>query len=103
LTQYPLTLGEIVSWYHSKQRSLAGSAVSLADIRERTDHLPAAAADFDGANTTGRITGWVSGAFDFEALRADGKDIFWRHVDVSSVDELETAYADFLRIMQASD
>jgi hypothetical protein len=95
-----LTLAEIVSWYRSKQRSLADSSVSLVGIRERSEHLPAAAADFDGANTIGRIDGWASGAFDFHVLRAsDGKDIFWRHADVSSVDELEDAYADFLRNM----
>jgi hypothetical protein len=35
LTQYPLTLGEIVSWYRSKQCSLQGSAISLVDIQER--------------------------------------------------------------------
>jgi hypothetical protein len=103
LTQYPLTLAEIVSWYRSKESSLAGSAVKLVGIRERTEYVPAAAADFDGPNTLGRIDAWVSGAFDFHVLRAlDGKDIFGRHVDVSAVDELETAYADFLRKMQAS-
>jgi hypothetical protein len=100
MTGYPLTLAEVVSWFRSKQNLLVGSAVSLAGIRERTDYLPAAAADFDGPGTIGRINGWVSGAFDFEALRvSDGKDIFWRHVDVSTVDELETAYADFLQIL----
>ena len=103
LTQYPLTLGEIVSWYRSKLRSLADSSVSLAGIRERNEYCLAAAADFDGANTIGRIDGWVSGAFDFHVLRAsDAKDIFWRHVDVSAADELEETYADFLRKMQAS-
>jgi hypothetical protein len=101
LTEEPITLAEIVSWYRSKQRSLAGSAVSVIDIRERTDHLSAAAAEFNGANTMGRINGWVSGAFDFEAIRvSDQKDIFWRHVDVSAVDQLEGAYADFLRTLQ---
>ena len=104
MTQPPLTLGEIVSWYRSKQRFLEGSRVSLVDIRQRDGGpKPAAAADFDGPNTMGRINGWVSGEFDFEAIRvSDGKDIFGRHVDVSAVDELETVYADFLRKMQAS-
>jgi hypothetical protein len=98
LTEYPLTLAEIVSWCHSKQRSLTGSSVSLVAIRERTEYLPAASADFNGIDTLGQITGWVSGEFDFHTLRvSDGKDIFWRHADVSSVDELEDAYADFLR------
>ena len=104
MTQYPLTLGDIVSWYRSKQISLKGSAVSLVNIKESAvGPKPAAAADFDGPNTMGQICGWVSGEFDFEAIQVpDGKDIFWRHVDVSAVDELETAYADFLRKMQAS-
>jgi len=101
LREHILTLPEIVSWFRSKQLSLAGSPISLVGIRERTEYLPAAAADFDGVNAMGRINGWVSGAFDFEALRvSDGKDIFWRHLDVSTVEELEPAYADFLRILQ---
>jgi hypothetical protein len=46
----------------------------------------------------GRINGWVSGEFDFEAVRvSDGEDIFWRHVTVVSVDALESAYAEFLQ------
>jgi hypothetical protein len=99
--EHRFTLAEIVSWYRSKQRSLEGSGVSLVDIRERdSGQKPAAAADFNGANIMGRINGWVSEEFDFEAVRvSDGKDIFWRHVNVSAVDELEDAYADFLRNM----
>jgi hypothetical protein len=101
VTTYPLTTTEIVSWYRSKQSSLKGSAVSLVDIKEHVGGpKPAAAADFDGPNSMGQICGWVSGEFDFEALRAsDGKDILWRHLDVSAVDELEEAYADFLRTL----
>lgn len=98
MTTHPLALEEIVSWYRSKQRCLEGSGVSVVDIRERTDQLPAAAADFSGADTMGRINGWVSGEFDFEAVRvSDGADIFWRHVDVTNLDALESAFADFLK------
>ena len=102
MSQYPLILDEIVSWFRSKQSALQGSVVSLADIKQGdAGPKPGAGADFDGANTIGRISGWVSGEFDFEALRtSDGKDIYWRHVEVSSLDELEGAYADFLKIMQ---
>jgi hypothetical protein len=102
VTEYPLRLAEIVSWYGLKQRSLLGSGVALVEIRERAcGPKPAACADFDGSNTMGRINGWVSGEFDFEVLRvSDGKDIFWRHVDVSVIDKLEDAYADFLRHLQ---
>jgi len=102
MREYPLTVDQIVSWYHSKQRSLEGSGISLVNIQGRdTGPKPAAFADFDGANTLGRIDGWVSGEFDFHALRSsDGKDIFWRHLDVSSVAELEAAYTDFLLTLQ---
>jgi hypothetical protein len=48
----------------------------------------------------GRINGWASGEFDFEALRvSDGSDIFWRHIKVAEVASLESTYADFLREM----
>ena len=102
MTKYPFKLAEIVSWYQLKQRSLQGSDVSLINIRERDiGPKPAAAADFDGADSIGRIDGWVSGEFDFHVLRvSNGKDIFWRHADVSAVDELEEAYVDFLRTLQ---
>ena len=100
MTEYPLILGEIVSWYRSKQRLLAGTEVTIIDIGERTEHLPAATADFSGTNTMGRINGWVSGEFDFEVVRvSDGEDVFWQHVRVSALDALESAYADFLRNM----
>jgi hypothetical protein len=86
----------------TKQRSLEGAGVSLVNIQGRdTRPKPAASADFNGANTMGRINGWVSGEFDFEALRvSDGKDILGRHIKVSVVgDELEVAYADFLQVL----
>src|SRR5262249_9045374 len=103
LMQYPLTVTEIVSWFRSKQLAVQGSEVSLVDIKRRDEGpKPAAGADFDGSNTMGRINGWVSGEFDFEALRtSDGKDIFWRHIKVSVVgEELEQAYSDFLKVLQ---
>jgi hypothetical protein len=38
--------------------------------------LPAAAADFDGVDAIGRLNGWVSGEFDFEAIRvSDSEDV----------------------------
>src|SRR5438105_14600475 len=104
MAKYPLTLPDIVSWYCSKRRSLDGSGISLADIRESAGEKPAAVADFDAANSMGRITGWVSGEFDFEALRcSDGRDLLWRHVDVNAIEELESAYSDFIRIMLNPD
>jgi hypothetical protein len=101
LREQPLTPAEIVSWYRSKQQSLESSPVSLIQIRERTEHLPAAAADFESPNAVGRINAWVSGEFDFEVIRvSDGRDIFWRHIQVSVLDELDVVYAEFLRCLQ---
>ncbi len=104
MTQQPLTLTEIVAWYQSKRRLLEGSGIAMVDIRERSEHLPAAAADLTGNDSVGRINGWVSGEFDFEVVRvSDGKDIFWRHVDVSAVGALEAVYAEFIREMLGAD
>jgi hypothetical protein len=96
----PLTLPEIVSWFRSKQHVLKGSGVALVDIRERTAHLPAAAADFDCGDTMGRINGWVSGDFDFEVVGPDGQNVFWGHVHASAVNDLEPTYLDFLNHLQ---
>ena len=95
-----LKLAEIVSWYRSKQRALEGSGVSLVEVIERTELLPAAAADFKATNTMGRINGWISGEFDFEVVQlSDGKDVYWRHAEVSAVDGLEGTYNEFIRHM----
>ena len=97
MTEYPLSLVEIVAWLRSKERSLAGSKVSIVNIRDRAEHKPAACADFDGTNSIGRIDAWVSGEFDFHVLRvSDGADIFWRHAEVAAVNQLESVYAEFI-------
>ena len=104
MAEYPITLEQIVGWFRAKQAAIAGLGVSIAEIRERTEYLPAACADFGGCNAIGRISGWISGEFDFETLReSDGADIFWRHVKATSLDELEDAYADFLNSLRVSD
>ena len=103
MAEYPFTLDQIVGWFRAKQAAIAGSEVSIAEIRERPEYLPAAAADFDGVNAIGRISGWVSGEFDFEAIRvSDGENVFWRHVDADSLEALEEAFADLLRSLRAS-
>src|SRR5262249_6239871 len=62
------------SWFQSKRSVLKGS-VTLVDIRERTEYVRAAAADFDCGDTMGRIIGWVSGDFDFEVVDREGQDV----------------------------
>jgi hypothetical protein len=67
------------------------------EIRERTEHVPAAAADFTGANAFGRINAWVSGEVDFEIIAtSDGRGLFWRHVRVGSFEALKDTYRDFI-------
>jgi hypothetical protein len=99
----PFTLPEIVSWFRSKRSVLKGSVVTLVDIRERTEYLPAAAADFDCGDTMGRINGWVSGDFDFEVVDPEGQNVFSGHVHASAVDELEPTYLEFVKHLQASN
>src|SRR5580765_6318353 len=100
MTEYPLTLDDIVLWCDSKKIMLPGSGVALADIRKRTEYVPAVAADFDGIGTMGRINGWVSGEFDFEAVSVpDGKCLFSKHVQISTLEALETTYSEFLQYL----
>ncbi|QOY87074.1 immunity protein TriTu family protein [Paludibaculum fermentans] len=103
MMRHPLTLQEIICWYRSKKLALAGSDVSIVDIRERTDDIPAAAADFRTPKTMGRINGWVTGEFDFEAVRVpDGEDLFWHHASVQRFEALEETYDKFLQCMSNS-
>ena len=59
---YPLTVGEIISWFRSKENALATLGIILAGVHERSGtDKPAAFADFDAALGMGRIIVWVSG------------------------------------------
>ena len=86
MTEYPFSVDQIVDWFRA-QSAVRDSDVQVVEIRERTEYLPAAAADFDATVAMGRISGWVSGQVDFEVVRvSDGENIFWRHVDAGSVE-----------------
>jgi hypothetical protein len=77
---------------------LSGGA-NMAGVKERSEYLPAAFADFDGAETMGRICGWVNGLFDFEVVRiADGHQVFFRHEEIERIDDpsLNAALAAFV-------
>src|SRR5207245_1368203 len=87
-----------VQWLHSTESVLSGGA-KMAGVKERPEHLPAAFADFDGAETMGRICGWVTGLFDFEVVRiADGHQSFFRHEEAERIDDpsLNAALAAFV-------
>jgi hypothetical protein len=97
-----MTLDEIVQWFRLKQAALAGSSLALVEIRTRDEYLSAVAAEFSGRAVVGRMNAWVSGEFDFEALRvSDGQDVFCRHTKVSTFDkDLEEAYDAFIESLQ---
>lgn len=98
---YPLTVDQITSWFRAKQTELAGSPISLVEVRARTEFVPAATADFDGINSMGTITAWVSGEFDFEVLRvSDGKNVFMHHAKVEAIGQLEPEYLNFIRALE---
>jgi hypothetical protein len=102
----PLTLADIVSWLRSTERAAVGCGISLAGVRQRSEYLPMAFADFDGDHAMGRVAAWANGCFDFEVLRvADGKHIFFRHEEVLNVADpsLDDAYREFLRHMSCSE
>ena len=85
----PMRVEEILAWYQSKRSDLIGSEVSVVDIGKRDENVPAAFADFSGPDTMGRINGWLSGEFDFEAVQvSDGKDLYWGHKKIWAVHEL---------------
>lgn len=70
----------------------------MAGVRQRTEHLPAAFADYDGPERMGRICGWANGWFDFEIIRHnDGGQVFFRHVEAHQIDDpkLREALAAF--------
>jgi hypothetical protein len=87
MSEWQIDLADIVQWLRSTESVLTGGT-QLAGVKQRPEYLPAAFADFDGAETTGRICGWANGLFDFEVLNADGHNIFFRHEEVKSVDDL---------------
>ena len=101
MNDYPLSLSEIVGWLRSAAHSLAESesGVTLTDVHERDEHLPAASADFDAPRTIGRVSAWVTGYFDFEVLdREDGAQVVVLHRAVLTIDDpgLQDAYSQFL-------
>jgi hypothetical protein len=102
MSDYPITLEEIMSWLRSKDQVLKDLGITLANVRKSHTDKPAAVADFDTGKAIGQICAWVSGEIDFQVLRvSDGKDVFLHHEKVSSLGapSLEIAYSDFLRSM----
>lgn len=98
MTGSQIDLDHIVEWFRSTG-SLLSSGVRLTDVKQKVEHLPAAYADFDGLETMGRMSGWVTGSFDFEVIRtADGSQMFFRHLEVMRLDDplLNAAVTDFL-------
>jgi len=98
----PITLESISAWFAAKGSALAQSGVTIAETASRTEHVPAARADFDSICAIGRISFWTTGEVDFEVLdRTTERLAFFRHESVSSFDspQLEEAYVAFIDAM----
>jgi hypothetical protein len=96
---YPFHLEEISNWLRAKEASLKTADVDCS-VRESPEEAtkPSMFADFFGEDAAGRITGWVSGEFDFEVTRlADDSTLWYQHIDVTNLDDLEPVFADFDR------
>lgn len=95
---HPIEIDGIVNWLRSKEAGLGNSGVQLVEIRKRQTDIPGVAAEFETAVALGRINAWVTGEFDFEAIRKeDGKDLLFRHEKVDALEDsrLESAYEEF--------
>jgi hypothetical protein len=106
MTDYPITLEEVVSWLRSKENVAEVCNVTLAEVKQNLEHLPSACADFDSAAGIGRISIWVSGEIDFEVLRrSDAKMVFFQHESVRSLNSavVERGFEAFVRSMADPD
>ena len=104
MSEHRMEFAQIVQWLHSTQSALRGGA-NIASIKLRPEYLPAAFADFDGAESMGRICGWVSGLFDFEVVRIrDGHQTFFQHEEIERIDDpaLDVALAAFVAALVES-
>lgn len=102
MTEYPLKLEDITTWFASKKSDLDANHVVLAEIGQRSEHIPSAWADYDTKALMGRIAIWVTGQVDFEVLRCtDGEHLYFHHESINSIHEprLQTAFNEFLRKM----
>lgn len=99
------TVDSISDWFSAKRLALAKPS-SCFQIQECIEEaIPAVLADFEGVDSLGQITGWVTGRFYFQVVRvSDGQEPFSRnHVAVSRLEELDSSYRDFavnLQLMQ---
>jgi hypothetical protein len=107
MTDYPLSVDEIASWFRSMEAVANARAVTVAGIHERRGtKKPAAFADFDADGRMGRICVWVSGETDFEVVRiSDGEGVLFHHEKVSTLADqaLDRAFDAFLKAMTNPD
>jgi len=102
MSSFPLKLEQIASWLHATESLMEAKGVHVVGLRETSEFLSAARADYDTDTMTAGICGWVNGLFDFEIYRVgDGKQVFFRHEEVSRIDSpsLQAAFDDFLRAL----
>lgn len=92
-----LERSDIARWLAERGEALRYHCVefTVEESVGETD-MPSAFADFFRPEFCGRITGWISGEFDFEVLRnADLQTVLHRRTEVSGLDELSNVYQEF--------
>jgi hypothetical protein len=102
MSTFPLKLEEITSWLHTTEKLAEAKGITLVGVRETSEFLPTAGADYDTDTMTAGIRGWVNGLFDFEVYRvSDGKQVYFRHEEVSRIDSpsLQAALEEFLHTL----
>ena len=97
------TLEKISSWYCSKEEVFISLGITLAEIKQNRTHLHSVSVDLDTSTKIARISGWVSGEFDFEILeRTKGAFVYFQHESVPDIDDprLELAFEKFVEELQ---
>ena len=103
MTQAEIKVEEISSWFRSKEKTVAEYGITLAELKERKAYVHAVRVDFGTSTKIARISGWISGEFDFEILQRDSSEIvYFRHESVSKISDfaLEQAFGEFIERLQ---
>ncbi len=92
-----MTIKQIRTWLDGKGQDLKSMGVST-ELRETpaSGPKPAVVGEMASARALGRITGWITGEFQFEVIRIDDEaTVFDRRVQADSADQLEDYYDAF--------
>jgi hypothetical protein len=85
---------QILDWFQQTSVRLRASGFEFAP--ERSISNESAFVDYFGSSATGRITGSVSGFFDFEIIANDDhRMLLFQHRHVSKLEDLGEIFSEF--------